>query len=474
MDIKTPLFPHQDEFLQWADDKTLMFLADTQGLGKTLSSLSLAVHRKQQYGYTHCLIITGISDLRFNWEAEIKEHTNESYRILGLKYTRNGKKAESNLSKFNDLKSKPEEFFWLLNIEALREEKTRNLLQKYCQKDIIQMCIIDEIHKAKNPNCQQAKGIFKIKPTDRIALTGTPLINNPLDVFTILRWLDQEPLEWTYFKRKYCEYDRFKGPQPIAYRNLWEIQAKLKPIMLRRTKDVLVGLPPKIESIDYISMYNNQEKLYNEIRREIKQNLVDLIMINPNPLAITTRLRQATGCPELLSTGVTESCKLDRALELIEENNQNNGKTIVYSEFKEIIKLFGKRLQRYNPAYIYGGIDDRMSEINRFQNDETCRVIAGTTKALGTGFTLTRANLVLFLDSPWSPKTKEQAIDRAHRIGTTGTVNVITLVCMNTIDGRIEKLLKAKETMSDLLIDNKDIMGAKQLLEYLLMEDLCG
>ena len=169
------------------------------------------------------------------------------------------------------------------------------------------------------------------------------------------------------------------------------------------------------------------------------------------------RLRQATGWTGILSSKVQESAKMARMIELVEEITSSGQKAIIFSNWESITTVAKEQLKSYNPAYITGATkaDERMKEVERFQNDDKCKVIIGTIGAMGTGLTLTAAQNVIFLDSPWNMALKAQAEDRAHRIGTKGTVNIITLVCKNTIDERIEELVEKKGQISDALVDGK-------------------
>ena len=156
--------------------------------------------------------------------------------------------------------------------------------------------------------------------------------------------------------------------------------------------------------------------------------------------------------------------------ELVQELSQNNQKCVIFSNWTSITDEVMSRLSKYNPACITGDTkpEQRMSEINKFQEYDSCKVIVGTIGAMGTGLTLTAAQTVIFLDSPWNRALKDQAEDRVHRIGTKGTVNVITLVTKNTIDERIEDIVYKKGLLSDVVIDGETGKVPKNILKQLL------
>jgi SNF2 family DNA or RNA helicase len=240
--------------------------------------------------------------------------------------------------------------------------------------------------------------------------------------------------------------------------------------MLRRRKQDVLDLPPKIYTTEYVEMGEEQESIYQEVRTQIIQN-IDKIMLSKNPLTELIRLRQATGFTGILSEHIRVSSKFDRALDILEDVVANNGKAVIFSQWTTVIDPLYEFLKKsgYNPAIITGDIKDREAEQNKFKDDKTCKVLVGTIASMGTGLTLTSANTVIFLDSPWNKATKEQAEDRCHRIGTVGTVNVITLVCKNTIDESIEEVVYLKGKLSDAIVDGEiKTTDRKGLLKALL------
>ena len=160
----------------------------------------------------------------------------------------------------------------------------------------------------------------------------------------------------------------------------------------------------------------------------------------PNPLAELIRMRQATGYTGILSSTVKESAKLDRMEELVAEAVSNNQKVIIYSNWTQITDVAKERLQKlYSGVVITGqtSAEDRQAAVDKFQNDPKCKYCIGTIGALGTGLTLTAATVEIFLDEPWTRAAKEQAEDRAHRVGTTQNITIFTLMCKGTIDEKI-------------------------------------
>lgn len=323
-------------------------------------------------------------------------------------------------------------------------------------------------HKCKDPTSQQGKALLKLQAETMISMTGTPLMNNPLDLYIHLKWLGYEKHNYYAFKQHYCVFGGFGGYQVIAYKNLDQLKGQFEDIMLRRLKKDVLDLPEKIYTTEYVEMTPKQAKIYKEVNCDI-QNNIDLVKNAINPLAELIRLRQATDYTGILSSTVKESAKLDRLEELLDEIVENDGKAIIFSNWTSMTNPTFERLKRFNPAIITGETKNRVEQQDKFMNDQTCKIIIGTIGAMGTGLTLTAANTVIFLDEPWNRATREQCEDRAHRIGTKENVNIIFLICKNTIDERIHDLVEQKGKLADLLVDGKlTKQNRDTLVNYLL------
>lgn len=451
---RTKPFEHQMESFNYALTHNKFLLGDEQGLGKTKQALDIAVARKHKM--RHCLIVCGVNNLKWNWYKEVEIHTNEKAHILGSRVNRKGKTViGSSAERLADLKQIHDEYFLITNIETLRDKSIQSQIKKMCSDGIIGMTIIDEIHKCKNSQSKQGKAIHCCCSYYRLALTGTPLMNNPVDLYNVLKWLEVENHSLTYFKNLYCEMGGFGGYEIIGYKNLNQLENSLNKNMLRRRKEEVLDLPPKIYTDELLDLDSSQDKLYKDVTNQIIED-IDRIMLLPNPLTELIRLRQVTSNPNILSSKNITNVKYDRILNILESTTD---KVIIFSNWTKVINPLYIKLSSlgYNPALVTGESKDPILEMNKFQSDNTCKVILGTTPALGTGYTLTAANTVIFIDEPWSKAIKDQAEDRCHRIGTKGTVNIITLICKDTIDERIHQIIKDKGELSDRIVDGKAV-----------------
>lgn len=451
---KTKPFEHQMDSFKYALTHNKFLLGDEQGLGKTKQALDIAVARKHKM--RHCLIVCGVNNLKWNWYKEVEIHTNEKAHILGSRVNRKGKTViGSSAERLADLKQIHDEYFLITNIETLRDKSIQSQIKKMCSDGIIGMTIIDEIHKCKNSQSKQGKAIHCCCSYYRLALTGTPLMNNPVDLYNVLKWLEVENHSLTYFKNLYCEMGGFGGYEIIGYKNLDQLENSLNKNMLRRRKEEVLDLPPKIYTDELLDLDSSQDKLYRDVTNQIIED-IDRIMLLPNPLTELIRLRQVTSNPNILTSKNITNVKYDRILDILESTTD---KVIIFSNWTKVINPLYIKLSSlgYNPALVTGESKDPILEMNKFQSDNTCKVILGTTPALGTGYTLTAANTVIFIDEPWSKAIKDQAEDRCHRIGTKGTVNIITLICKDTIDERVHQIIKDKGELSDRIVDGKAV-----------------
>lgn len=468
--FKTKPYEHQVDGFNYglANDKWL--LGDEMGLGKTKQVIDIAVAKKLQNNYKHCLIICGVNGLKWNWKNEVNIHSDESAYILGQRIKAGRLVVGGNADKLADVENLPDDYFIITNVETFRNDEIVEHVSALCKDGTIGMIAFDECHKAKNPTSQQGKGILKLNAKTMIAMTGTPLMNKPFDLYIILKWLGYEKHKFYSFKNHYAEFGGFGGYELLGYKNLDELQSRLNEIMLRRKKEEVLDLPEKTYIDEMVEMTPKQKQIYDEVTTDIRMN-IDQIATSNNPLAELIRMRQATGYTGILSSTIQESAKLDRMEELVEEAVENEKKVVVFSNWTQMTDEIYKRLHpKYHPAIITGQTDDagRQDEVNHFQHDDDCKVIIGTSGAMGTGLTLTEGTVEIFMDEPWNMALKEQCVDRCHRIGQNNNITIYTLMCEGTIDERIHEIVEEKGMLADSIVDGKVTSNKKELLQFLL------
>lgn len=449
--VTTPL-PHQIEAFNIGLAKDMLLIGDEQGLGKTKESIDITVARKKDL--YKCLIVCGVNSVKYNWEEEIKIHSKEKSVMV------DGKTMDIRVQQLNNWYHSVE-FFGIINIESLRNEKIQDALYVGIKEGFIGCIIVDEIHKAKNGSSQQGMALRTLKSPVRIGLSGTPM-NKAEDLWNILTWLGQEKRNFYQFRNAYCIMGGYGGRRVIGYKNLDSLNGLLNTVMLRRKKNEVLDLPPKIYSTEFVELTRKQALMYKDIRQGIIANLED-ILTSVNPLTSTLRLRQLTG-----GLFTDDNPKLERVRDMLEEEILPNGeKAIIFSQWESITEIYKEALKSYNPAYIIGKVkpEDRQKEVERFQTDPNCQIAIGTIGAMGTGLTLNKASYVFFIDKAWTSGENEQAEDRAHRIGTTGTVNIISMIAKGSIDENIEEYLRDNKALFDRIVDGK---GSKVDMRALL------
>lgn len=454
---KTQPFDYQLEGIHRGLKQDSWLLLDAPGLGKSLQLMYLAQELRERYSIEHCLVICGINTLKTNWKAEIEKHSDLSCTILGQRINRKGKLVIDGVDKRVEHLQRPiEEFFVITNIESLRSDKIINAINKN-KHNKFDMIVFDEAHVVKSPTSQQSKNFLKIKgATYRIAATGTLLMNNPMDCYVPLKWIGAERSTYSNFKNYYSNYGGPFGNELIGFKNLDTLKYQLDKYSLRRTKDIL-GLPPKNVINEYVEMNDAQQIFYDNIKQGIIAQVDKVHMSTANLLAMVARLRQATACPSFLTTENIISSKVERAIDLAEQIISSGEKVVIFSTFKETVKILAEQLRHH--GLVVGTGDQSDFEIEeakqKFQNDDNTKIFLGTWQRCGTGITLTAASYMIFLDHPWTAAQCEQAEDRIHRIGTGKSVFIYRLISRDTIDERVLELVNDKRALSSYIIDDE-------------------
>lgn len=455
--FRTKPYQYQLDGINYGLNHNNWLLLDEMGLGKTLQILYLSEVLKDKGELDHCLIICGVNSLKYNWLNEVNKHSRYDAMILGTRYNKSGKSYIGSMKdRIDDLLKPIKEFFIITNIETLRDNKVIEALKKQVNK--IDMVAIDEAHKAKSPTSIQGKNLLKITwPKRKIALTGTILLNSPLDAYVPLKWTENEKSNFTKFKQLYCEYGGFRGVQIVGYKNLDLLHEQIKTNSLRRKKSEVLELPPKTYKLEYVEMNDTQARFYNDIKQGVIDEL-DKVKLNPAyAMSLSFRLRQATAYTGILSSTIMESAKLDRLEDLVEEIIAEGNKVVVFSSFKPTLREVERRLNKKNIHNVICDGDVKDSIINerkdQFNQDPNCKVLLGTWQKMGTGFTLTGANYLIFIDTPFTDGLFQQAADRIYRIGATKNVTIITLITKDTVDERVQDIIEGKAALSDFVVD---------------------
>ena len=406
-------------------------LADEMGLGKTIQTIAFLLSNKDKKN----IVITPTA-LIYNWKNELEKFA--PTLKVGLLHA-----AKSEREKILDN---------IDNYDVILTTYTtyKNDIDKY--KNInFDYCIIDEAQNIKNPDAIITKAIKNVNAKVKFALTGTPIENNLMELWSIFDFIMPGYL---YNKSK------FKSIFVNNDKNIIELKNLIKPFILRRTKkEVITELPDKIEQKIIIDLEKELKRAYkgyvNLITRKIKENNQDNITV----FSYLTKLRQLCLSPELMVKNYQgKNSKLDVLINII--NDSSDEKILVFSQFTKVLEVIGKRLNEENISYSYldgkTSAKDRVKLVEEF-NTNNNKVFLISLKAGGTGLNLTSANIVVHFDPWWNPAVEDQASDRAHRIGQKNVVNVIKLIAKGTAEERVINLQETKkELIEDVINGNLD------------------
>jgi len=452
--LKANLREYQIDGFKWLKSLSVLgfggILADEMGLGKTVQTIAFLLSEQNKKS-----IIISPTSLVYNWKAELEKFA-PSLEVAIV----HGEKSDR-LKLINKLKDYD---IILTTYGTLRmdTELYENIIFDYC--------IIDEAQNIKNYLAQNTKVIKELKAKVRFALTGTPIENNLLELWSIFDFIMPDYL---YSKEIFESNFIIQGQD-----NLKELKLLIKPFLLRRTKkEVLKELPDKIEKKFLVEMTESQKNVYKSYIKLIRDKMKNSSDSRIEVFSYLTKLRQICLDPSLVINEYTGgSGKLKIANELIQKHRETHGKVLLFSQFTSVLKNIGESLKEQRIPYLY--LDgktkskDRIKLVDEFNNSNESLVFLISLKAGGTGLNLTSANIVIHFDPWWNPSVENQATDRAHRIGQRNVVEVIKLVAKGTIEEKIILLQENKKYLIDSVIagelKSSDFLGKltkQELLE---------
>ena len=425
------------------------------GLGKTCEIIWYAETLKNRGLIDHALIICGVDNLRTNWKNEIRKFSNLGCLVLGEKISKKGNISYSTIPERAKQLAEPiSEFFVIVNAATIRSDKFVEAFSK--SKNSFGMIAVDECHRFATKTSQQGANLLKLKSTYKVAATGTLITNSPLSAYVPLAWTENDAATLTTYKAQYCVWGGYGGHEIVGYKNLESLRDEINACMIRRTLDqVRDSMPPKNINIELVEMSDEHRKFYEAVVNGVKEE-ADKIKLNAsNLLALTTRLRQATACPGILTTQDIVSSKLERAAELAEELLAQGEKVVIMSVFKDTVNKLANMLSKYNPLLGTGDLKDQVVQENvyKFQNDPISKLLICTHDKCGTGITLNAASYLICVDTPWTDAKFSQSTDRIWRVTNDRPAFVTVLACVDTIDERVWEIINTKKDISDYVVD---------------------
>ncbi len=429
------------------------------GLGKTLQIIAFILSQREKRGHTTNLVVVPTS-LLFNWQDEIRKFA-PSIKVL----QHHGSDRSKTTAHMVDYDVVITSYGILLSDIQFLKTFYFNYI------------FLDESQTIKNPDSERYKAARLLQSRNRIVLTGTPIENNTFDLYSQLSFACPGLLgSKSYFKDIYAiPIDKFEYSKRAG-----ELQQKIKPFILRRTKkQVAKELPEKTETVIYCEMNAEQRRIYDAYEKELREFIAanDEDELNKNSMHVLTgltRLRQICNSPVLLKEGYSgeHSVKIEILMEQITGKSQDH-KILVFSQFVGMLDLLKSELEKREIPFEYltGQTRDRGEKVNNFQNNENIRVFLISLKAGGIGLNLTQADYIYLIDPWWNPAVENQAIDRSYRIGQTKNVIAVRMICSNTVEEKILTLQKRKKHLAQQLLkaDGSNFQGfSKQELMNIL------
>ncbi len=422
-------------------------LADDMGLGKTIQALALLLHCHLEQEATHPSLLIVPTSLIGNWVREAAQFAPD------LKFlTLHGPERKALFPKI------PDHHVVLTTYPLVHRDHELLFSHEY------ELAILDEAQAVKNPASSIAKRIREIRARQRIAITGTPMENNLMELWSLFDWLIPGLLGNRKNFSKTFRTPIEKQGNTAKQRFL---STRLKPFLLRRTKDeVATDLPTKTEIDQVIPLAEGQRALYEAIRtamdervrQAIREKGLDRVRITI--LDALLKLRQVCCDPALVkleaAKAVTQSSKRTRLMELLDELVSEGRKVLVFSQFVKMLRLIETDVieRGWEYAMLHGNTLRRDEEIARFQHGNAS-VFLISLKAGGLGLNLTAADTVILYDPWWNPAVERQAMDRAHRIGQDKPVFVYRLLAEGSVEATIRQMQAKKQALADALFENR-------------------
>ncbi|HEX8549839.1 MAG TPA: DEAD/DEAH box helicase [Cytophagaceae bacterium] len=420
-------------------------LADDMGLGKTVQTLALLQDQKDKGALNASLLMMPTS-LIYNWEMEAKKFT-PALKIFN--YTGTGRIKNPELFHGYDL--------------VLTSYGTTRVDIEYLKQYYFNYIILDESQAIKNPDSNIAKAVLNLKCKHRLILTGTPIENSTLDLWSQMNFINPGLLGTESFFKNEFLYAIEKKHDELKTKRLYSI---IKPFILRRKKSqVATELPEKIENVKYCKMTVKQEEEYEKVRSSYRNEILRSVAekgVGGSQILLLqglTKLRQIANHPQMTVDGYDgDSGKMEDVVHMLQNAITNNHKILIFSQFVKHLSIFRKYVDDHciKYAYLDGSTKDRQGQVNLFQNNEDVKIFLISLKAGGLGLNLTAADYVFILDPWWNPAIEAQAVDRAYRIGQKNTVFTYKFITQGTVEEKILNLQKNKQKLASDLITTEE------------------
>lgn len=468
-------YDHQVTGIRWAAKMPSFLLADDMGLGKSLQALTVFCIDVKR-GISEKLVIVCPVTLRDNWADEIEKFTRIPYELLGQVEHRTRPGRLRTLSP-SARQVQLEEFFKKSGPRILicnYEQLVNPLHHQTIMKNKFDMAIFDEAHMMKNPKAKRTEAALKIRSTRSSLLTGTPMLNNVDEFWTLLHRIDPRrfPKYWTFVNR-YCVFGGYENRKIVGVKNEGELRKIIGEVMIRRMKNDVLGRDKPTYISHRVGLSDVQQKLYDEIEDELGLTHAGTgdVMNVDNPLTKFLRLKQICNTPYSIDPSFPDSSlKLDRVVEVTQELMDRGEKFVLFTQFRGTAEAVANRLRKAKMNRLWqlnGDVpqSERQSTVKSWANASGEGILLCMTQVAGVGLNMVAASECGFIDKLFVPGLNKQAVDRLDRIGQTRPVVVHEFFTKGTVESRVEYILSQKEGLGEEIIGGA--MGIRKLLEKL-------
>lgn len=476
--FKTKPYDHQRVGFELSKDKEFFALLMEMQTGKSKVAIDTAGYLFQTGSITGVLVVAPNGVHRKWVNDEVASHLPDDIPVDTVYWKKSQSKSFLQGLNYVSVPDPGKLKILSMNFEALTTDKGFSIAERFVQQHQV-LFIVDEGHFIKNPQAKRTKAVMKLgKKSDyRRLLTGTPVTQSPLDVWSQFQFLSPDILGcpsyhafkavYANMQRKQVNKDRFVNVI-IGYKNLERLSEKIKPYSYRVLKKDCLDLPPQTYRTEVVELSKDQKRLYSQLSSELIAELDGEFMTAEIALVKYLRLQQIIG--GFWKPDDSDPCavpgpnpKLQRLLHILDEIDPSSG-VIIWSRFTAEIKMITQELEKiYGTESVvtyFGGVssEEKQNAVSRFQSGES-RFFVGNQRAGGIGLTLHKASYMIYFSNDFSMSVREQADARFYGIGQTKNTAYIELIARDTLDEVVLDALKNKKEIADLVTqDHKALL----------------
>lgn len=446
--LKTTLYPYQKEGIRFAFSKGKSIIADEMGLGKTVQAIGCA-ELMRKAGLISSVLVLCPASLKYQWKKEIEKFT-DSVAVI----------VEGPQDKRREL-YRSQSFYRIVSYNTMSND-IRTFGNAYAE-----CLIMDEVQRLKNWNTQISRAARKIKSDYTIVLSGTPLENKLVELYSVMEFVDQYCLGPYY---KFIDETTVKdeGGKILSYKNLNLVGERLAKRLVRRRKaDIELQLPERTQQNLFVPMTSRQREIHDEFKAGVAQIVSKwrrshfLSDVDRKRLMLLlSQMRMVCDSTYILDQETRFDTKVEETMNIVQEVVESgDDKIVIFSQWERMTRLIATELEKLGVGYasLNGKVpsEKRNALVEKFWNEPSCRVFISTDTG-STGLNLQIASRVINLDLPWNPSVLEQRVGRVHRIGQRRNIQVLNMISQDSFEERMLATLEVKASLFEGILDNGD------------------